>query len=290
MASVVCPLCDSAESHESWLKLDFGGKTFAYLECEGCRSLFCSPMPKDDDLARMYDGSYIEDAEAHGEDVSLAKFQEVLDFLETRPKGLFLDYGCGDGKLLLEVKKRGWEVIGVDFNPDFAAPLHSEGIVVLSPNDSIEAKADIVHLGDVIEHLTALKTQFPEILDLLKPGGHLVAHGPLEGNKNLFYSVLKLGKTVRKNVTSMPPFHILLATTKGQKQLFLRNGLEDVIFTEQEVDFPAPSKISLGELSNIRRTTLFGLRKLSQLFTRAGLGGGNRYFYVGTKAAKRRPQ
>lgn len=54
-----------------------------------------------------------------------------------------------------------------------------------------EPVVDVLHLGDMIEHLTDLEHQFPEILRLIKPGGYLLAQGPLEAGPNLFTSVLK---------------------------------------------------------------------------------------------------
>jgi len=280
-----CPLCGKDQNQDSWLELEFRETIFRYRECIGCGSLFCCPMPSGEMLGHMYDSSYGGEAELEGEDTSLAKFTQVLDFVEKQEKGVFVDYGCGDGKLLSKLHDLGWEVLGIDFNPDYASVLQDKGITVIGHEQKTEVRADILHLGDVLEHLTDLKTQFPKILRLLKKGGYCVAHGPLEGNRNLFYRALRFGKRFKKRPTEMPPFHVTLSTTKGQRELFRRNGLEETIFDETEIAFPAAYKLSIGDLRNIRTTSLFVLRRISQAATLIGLGSGNRYFFVGRKIA-----
>jgi 2-polyprenyl-3-methyl-5-hydroxy-6-metoxy-1,4-benzoquinol methylase len=79
-------------------------------------------------------------------------------------------------------------------------------------------QADVVHVGDVIEHLTQLDTQFPEIPGLIKPGGLLLAQGPLENNASLFTFALSSARKLRPaRRTEMAPYHVLLATSQGQR-------------------------------------------------------------------------
>jgi len=241
-------------------------------------------MPDLETLGRMYDNEYAGEAEFEGEDKSLEKFAQVLDFVAGKEKGLFIDYGCGDGKLLVRLKELGWEVLGIDFNPEYASALGGKGIKVIGHDQPVDVQADVLHLGDVLEHLTDLGTEVPKILQLLKHKGHFIAHGPLEGNRNLFYRALKAGKAIKREPTKMPPFHVTLSTTKGQKELFRQNGLQQIIFDESEISFPAPYSLSVRDLRNIRATGLFFLRKVSQAATSVGVGGGNRYFFVGRKA------
>jgi SAM-dependent methyltransferase len=245
-------------------------------------------MPDASVLDRMYDDSYCEHPEAAGEPASsLEKFSGVIEYAETLPPGLFIDYGCGDGKLLNEMRSKGWDVLGIDFNPEFASALKSQGIRVLGPGDPIGEKGDVVHLGDVLEHLTDMDAQVPKILDLVKDGGHIIAHGPLEANPNLFFRVVRAAKRFRKGRrTEMPPYHVTLATTRGQRSLFKRFGLEKLQFRVTEIAFPAVETLSLGNMGNPRTVGLFGLRKVSQLISRLDIENlGNRYFYVGRKTA-----
>jgi hypothetical protein len=166
-----------------------------------------------------------------------------------------------------------------------AKELNSIDIKVISPLDETSQRADVLHLGDVLEHLTDLDNQMPKILNLLKSGGYLVAHGPLEANDNFFNWSLKLNKKIKPTkATNMPPYHVILATSQGQRDLFTRFALEEIDFQVQEVAFPAPETISLKHLSNIRMTSLFFIRRLSQFMSSFNIQySGNRYFYVGKK-------
>ncbi len=198
---------------------------------------------------------------------------------------MFIDYGCGEGKLLKEVAKLGWDVLGIDFNPALAVELEGTGIEVVTPSAEISQKADVLHLGDVLEHLTDLDAQMPEILKLLKSGGYLIAHGPLEGNGNLFNWAIQFQRKIRRaEAINMPPYHVILATSQGQRGLFTRYNLDEVIFRVQEVAFPAPKSLSLRTLKNPRIIGLFFVRKFSQALSSFNIeSSGNRYFYVGKK-------
>jgi SAM-dependent methyltransferase len=285
MKYFTCPLCGGKKYEYSWLVLEFQNREFKYLECSDCRSLICDPMPDEETLSVMYDSGYCDSSEAAGEDTSIEKFDQVFGFLETLQKGNLIDYGCGDGKFLKAAKDRGWKVLGIEYNPDFAKDLAKDNIKIISPFEKAEEQADVLHLGDVLEHLTDLNLQFPEILDLLKDGGYLISHGPLEANRNLFYKSLKFAKKFKRNkITYMAPFHVTLATTEGQMRLFERFGLEQIEFSVDEVAFPAPESISVTELRNMRTTGLYALRKLSRLTSSLNMKkSGNRYFYAGKK-------
>jgi len=242
-------------------------------------------MPDEELLRQMYDSTYCENSEDSGEDNLLKKFTQVLDFVETLEKGRFIDYGCGDGKLLRKIQAMDWDVLGKEFNPDFAAELKKDGIKVISHLEESPYQADVLHLGDVLEHLTDLDNQFPQILKLLKKNGYLIAHGPLEGNPNFFCQMLKLGKKFKRDkVTEMAPFHVILATGKGQRSLFERFELKEEQFQVDEVAFPAAEYISLGDLKDFRKTGLFVIRKMSQITSFIDMTNlGNRYFYVGKR-------
>jgi SAM-dependent methyltransferase len=145
------------------------------------------------------------------------------------------------------------------------------------------ASVDVVHLGDVIEHLTDPYRELQQVLRLLKPGGHLVAQGPLEANPTLFVALLKLSRRLRGSpVAEMPPYHVILATARGQKMFFDRLGLGMLMFSMREVSWPAPVRLTPSDLLQLRRCVMFGVRRLSQaLSLMRPTRWGNRYFYVG---------
>jgi SAM-dependent methyltransferase len=251
-------------------------------------------MPDEDDLRGMYGEGY---AAGFTRDPNIDDPKEperVLEWLGRLGGGTFLDYGCGDGALLARVSGLGWRLLGVEFDARVAeaAGGRSGAVVVADSSLLLEPErppADVVYLGDVIEHLTDLDRQFPRVLGLLKPGGWLIAQGPLEASPNLFTWALRQARSWRRSPVEAPPYHVLLATAGGQRLLFSRHGLEEVEYTLTEVAWPAPSRLSLADLSRPRAVVLFALRKLSQGLSRVRRGRlGNRYFYVGRKPASGR--
>ncbi len=92
--------------------------------------------------------------------------------------GTFVDFGCGAGDLLREAAALGWRAHGVEFTPDVAAATsRATGyqVVPLSQVSRLPGQADVVHLGDVIEHLTDPDREFSVALS------HASKRGPSPG-------------------------------------------------------------------------------------------------------------
>jgi len=210
----------------------------------------------------------------------------VLDWLDRLPASSFVDYGCAGGELLVEAAARGWKVLGIELARDVVEETSRRtGLPVATGADALERgpQADVLHLGDVLEHLTDLDREMPRILSLIKPGGLLLAQGPLEANGNLFTWTLRLARSLRaRPPIEMPPYHVVLATLEGQWALFRRFGLSAVEETVTEVSWPAPSRLSLSDLARPRSVGLFALRLASRALSRLSAGRwGNRYRYAG---------
>lgn len=287
-----CPLCAEESFAPSWLgSVRYREKEFPYVACVGCRSLYCRPMPDASDLAAMYGTSYGHDERndpAHG--VSDPKEPGwVLECLNRLEPGSFVDYGCAGGELLVEAAALGWKVIGVELTEEVATrTAAATGLPVLEAEDALEHGfcADVLHLGDVLEHLTDLDREMPRILSLLRQGGLLLAQGPLEANGNLFTWTLRLARSLKGRRTlkmaEMAPYHVLLATAEGQWALFRRFGLTAIEERVTEVSWPAPERLSLRELLEPKRVSLFTLRLASRALSRLRPDRwGNRYRYAG---------
>jgi SAM-dependent methyltransferase len=286
--ATACPLCGNGCSRASWLgSTVYHGREFPYSECLSCRSLFCDPMPDAKTLTDMYGPGYLNgpDAEAGIGDPKDRK--RVVDWLQRANRGTFLDFGCGDGALLVEATRRGWRAIGVEYDEQVAtaAAKRTGAMVVTDVNRYFRAPVvDLLNLGDVIEHLTDLDRRMAAILALVKPGGLVLAQGPLEANDNVYTLLLRLARKLRTTRTEMAPYHVILATSLGQRTLFSRLGLAEIEYSVSEVEWPAPNRLSTAVIKNPKALSLFAVRRFSQAVSRLHSDKwGNRYFYAGRK-------
>ena len=284
---VQCTCCGSDELRPSWMgTIFFKGREFGYLECRRCRSLRCDPMPNAAMLSLMYGEDFkhqlkpVHNVE-HPKDPAA-----VLAILRTLPSGTFMDYGCGAGDLLAEAKKIGWSAAGVEYDRKVAAGVAAQmDCAVYTPAEANSLPpVDVLHLGDVIEHLTRVDQELPEIMRLIKPGGILIAEGPLEVGPTLFNFFLRGFRRITRNFrrTEFAPYHVLLASVRGQKAMFQRFDIGEIAYKVTEIAWPAQVRLQLNDLRRPRIVALFLVRKISQLFSSlVPQKWGNRYFFVG---------
>ena len=289
-----CPLCAHTGSRTSWLGSTlYRGKKFTYVECRSCASLYCDPMPDEETLAQMYGPEYQTSFHPDPSVDDPKEPDRTIEWLKKLGSGTFVDYGCGSGSLLVGAAELNWRALGVEYDPDVALQTEQRtGVKVVSDPARLmeegQPPADVLHLGDVLEHLTALDHQMPAILHLLKPGGVFLAQGPLEGGPTLFTLALRAARSLsRDHQTHMAPYHVLLATVNGQRSFFRRFGLdwfglEQMEYSIREVSWPAPSRLTAADFRRPRALTLYSLRRVSQAVRGVQpQRWGNRYFFAG---------
>ena len=266
----------------------FAGHRFEYLECEVCRSLTCTPLPSDDVLGEMYGVGY--DAAVSSDGPFLTDpVDRVVAWLANRPAGTFLDHGCGRGHFLTAVRDLGWTVVGTEYDAAVAAVVSERvGAQVLARQDLGQlppGSVDVIHLGDVLEHLVDPMAELRMVAPLLKPGGHLLAQGPLEANVNGFTLAVKLFRTLSdRGPAEQPPYHVQLTTASGQLALFERASLKPIRYDVWEAAWPAPTRITAAVVRQPRQLALYLARLMSRALgaamPRSALWG-NRYFFAG---------
>jgi len=244
-------------------------------------------MPDAQAIARMYGLDYAKSGPVEASIEDPKSPEAVLAFLEGRAAGTFVDFGCGSGTLLRRVGALGWTPIGVEYDAPVAAETEAQaGCRVFVGIEALRAsglRPEVINLGDVIEHLPVPLEVVMQLVALLRPGGWLLAQGPLEAGPCAFTAALHTARRLRgRRVTHMPPYHVLQATVRGQRAFFDRLGLEELAYVVSEVAWPAPARLSTAMVAAPRLAGLFLLRRASQAISALNpTGWGNRYFYAG---------
>lgn len=169
-----------------------------------CGLLWLDPMPIAEDLPAAYESYY-----THGEPaktgiyragkllysllagcilwpagILLDRRRAGLMFLGGSRPGALLDVGCGDGTFLARMRRRGWSVTGLDFDPvaaKAARERHGLEVHVGTIEDAFadgRALYDVVTASHVIEHVPEPIRFLSQCRSLLRPGGRLVLKTP----------------------------------------------------------------------------------------------------------------
>ena len=96
--------------------------------------------------------------------------------------GALLDVGCGNGGFLRLASEMGWNVSGLDFDPDAVQQARNAGFdVTVGGVDALAhviERFDVITLSHVIEHVADPNDLLVRLNRLLKPGGMLWLETP----------------------------------------------------------------------------------------------------------------
>ncbi len=103
--------------------------------------------------------------------------------LAQEPVGRLLDVGCGGGRFLNRMKKRGWQVEGTDFDEQATQKVTARYGIQTHVGDLTQCTLpansfDAITMSQTIEHLYDPNATLRESLRILKPGGLLVMTTP----------------------------------------------------------------------------------------------------------------
>jgi len=145
-----------------------------------------------------------------------------------RPR--LLDVGCGSGAFLLEARRRGYDVTGVELDGKSAAAARAAGLPDIrhAALDHLAAQAarsgerfDIITFWEVLEHQTDPRAFVRQAKSLLAPGGVLVGSVP---NRER----LMADRDRANDDYDHPPHHWLWFSPSALAALFAAEGLAEV--------------------------------------------------------------
>ena len=247
----LCPLCSgNAGNSEFPYATSFNNIRFRYLKCKNCSSVFVDPVPDLQTFGMMYAKTAYHDCHYEGvENIAYSDSAKLLR--QYLPSGaIVLDYGCGVGAFLKALKSEGFLPYGVEFDTDAARVAgQNAGCEVLSAIEFFDLPAkpsfDVIHLGDVLEHLPDPAATLSQLLDYLRPGGMLFVEGPLEVNPSPVYWAARafgsIKRLLRPALTPCnAPTHLLRTNEKAQLKFFQNDKfkLSPVFWRVYETGWP----------------------------------------------------
>lgn len=207
---------------------------FEHMRCLACGHLYMNPRPAPDAAPIIYPANHISYAStiAKSKIVSRAKNLAILRRLRhalTKTQRIkILEIGCGDGQLLLAIRK-GFpeaELAGLDFHihPQAVRNLRSAGISVIEqPAEDAELKEahyDLVVMNQVIEHLWDVDRVLRLSARALKPTGLLSVETP--DSESYDRAIFRRGLWG----SYYYPRHLNLFSMRGLKTVLARNGFQ----------------------------------------------------------------
>ena len=189
---ILGPMLDDEDVEE--LPPAFRSLRFRIGRCVDCGLVYLRERPDPRDLDVYYPASYkcfqtYEDRGAIMRTlarlVARSKRRQIERLMPAGTRRL-LDYGCGSGTWLSELRKTGCtlDMMGTDIFDEPLASLRSQGIPAFRCDDEdlfehvAPGSAGVVHLFHVIEHVPSPKRLLERLRDLLVPGGVIVGQTP----------------------------------------------------------------------------------------------------------------
>jgi len=189
MLSVCCPFC--GHSTEPVLRrrpdYEYGVSVqLDYHRCLSCGLVFADPIPVE--AIPSFYASY----STHGQLAQVrrsllvrvargAALREFTSLASARRDEPILDFGCGDGSFLAELRELGYErLTGYDFDPHARRAARGGGAHVAEREEDLLAHGPfaVISLNHVIEHMADPAQGLRRLGTMLRPGGRLVIRTP----------------------------------------------------------------------------------------------------------------
>jgi 2-polyprenyl-3-methyl-5-hydroxy-6-metoxy-1,4-benzoquinol methylase len=179
------------------------GLWFAVVQCQDCGLCFTSPRPNIDTIGQFYPAVYRPHQTRHARksrrEQSQQRWQrrgygrtfarmlfgseQRTDAFDARGKGRLLDFGCGGGAFLAQMRDQNWQVTGLDISTAAVQRVRWElglrALVGTLPHPDLRPSSfDVITMWHSLEHVHSPLEVLREAHRILVPGGRLVVAVP----------------------------------------------------------------------------------------------------------------
>lgn len=193
-----CPVCRHHEHEVYAVGLDYELQTcdniWKFVSCTGCGHVWLNPRPATSALGAIYPSTYY----AYNYDTAIhpiaRRGKELLDWFKLRgilrhfssPPGSYVDVGCGDGRFLKIMERRGVSrrhIFGLELDTNSVLKCITEGYQVFRQRveecEQVPLNAiDFATLFHVIEHVDDPASVVGKLYSWMSPGGILALETP----------------------------------------------------------------------------------------------------------------
>ncbi len=193
-----CPVCDGSRFHQHAVGFDYESLTcrnpWRFVRCEKCAHVWLNPRPTVANLSIIYPPTYYSYnytqqvnaiARIGKQWLDSGKMKSIVKRLDRAPRS-YLDIGCGDGRFLRTMEKRGIprdRLYGLELDERVVGSLVAEGYQAYNRRveDCTEispGSIDLATMFHVIEHVADPASVVRKIREWLPVGGVLAAETP----------------------------------------------------------------------------------------------------------------
>jgi 2-polyprenyl-3-methyl-5-hydroxy-6-metoxy-1,4-benzoquinol methylase len=183
-----CPVCGNEKLSFALKTIDYtvSNEEFSIYQCEHCSLRFTDNIPSLSQIGKYYESEqYISHTNSTKglfnklyqlvRNYSVVSKRELVCKYSNSNSGIILDYGCGTGSFLNEMKSNGWGIKGVESDAGAAQKATLLNGIKIDDSSSLSSfipeSVDVITLWHVLEHVHDLHPTLTTLKSILKANG-----------------------------------------------------------------------------------------------------------------------